>query len=99
MGDALRKKFENLDARDDPMLQDTLGAISCRFLVISFVSRESSMVKSVCLQFPGYPANGSSCQVWLLLWFIPPHINCEFQDSCVRLDQETSTDNAEQTRP
>ena len=63
MRDALRKKFENLDGRDDPVLQDTLGAISCWFLVISSVSRKSFGVNSVCPQFPGYPANGSSCQV------------------------------------
>ena len=40
MGDALQKKFENLDGRDDPMLQNTSGAISCRFLVSSSVSCE-----------------------------------------------------------
>jgi len=50
MGDALQKKFENLDGRDDPMLQNTSGAISCRFL------------------FPGYPANGGSCQIHALDW-------------------------------
>ena len=41
MGDALRKAFKNLDGRDDPVLQDTSGAISCRFLVTSSVSRNA----------------------------------------------------------
>jgi len=31
--DALRKEFAGLDGRDDPMLQDAAGAISCRLLV------------------------------------------------------------------
>ena len=35
MGDALRKKFTGLDGRDDPMLQDARGAISCRLWVRS----------------------------------------------------------------
>ena len=38
MGAALRETLENLDGRDDPMLQEASGAVSCRFLVISFVS-------------------------------------------------------------
>ena len=33
LGDALRKKFAGLDGRDDPMLQGSAGAISCRLLV------------------------------------------------------------------
>jgi len=33
MGDALRKRFTGLDGRDDLMLQDARGAISCRLLV------------------------------------------------------------------
>jgi hypothetical protein len=33
MGDALRKAFAGLDGRDDPVLQNAAGAISCRFLV------------------------------------------------------------------
>lgn len=33
MGDALRKMFTGLDGRDDPVLRDAGGAISCRFLV------------------------------------------------------------------
>lgn len=33
LGDALRKKFADLDGRDDPMLQGAAGAISCRLLV------------------------------------------------------------------
>ena len=33
MGAALRKTFTDLDGRDDPMLQDASGAISCRLLV------------------------------------------------------------------
>ena len=44
--EALRKEFENLDGRDGPVLQDTSGAISCRFLVIQSVSGESSRVNS-----------------------------------------------------
>jgi len=32
LGDALHKTFEGLDNRDDPVLQDASGAISCRFL-------------------------------------------------------------------
>jgi len=35
MGDAFRKKFTGLDRRDDPVLQDTPGAISCRLWVRS----------------------------------------------------------------
>lgn len=66
MGHALRKIFEGLDDRDDPVLQDTTGTISCRFLVSSSVSRRISRVDSVHLQFPGYPANNSSCQVLLV---------------------------------
>ena len=31
--DALRKKFNDLDGQDDPVLQDSAGAISCRLLV------------------------------------------------------------------
>ena len=31
--DALRKKFADLDDRDDPMLRDARGAVSCRLLV------------------------------------------------------------------
>lgn len=48
LGDALRKKFENFDGRDDPVLQDTSGTISCRFLVISSVSRDCFRANSVC---------------------------------------------------
>lgn len=33
MGDALRKVFTGLDGRDDPVLQEATGAISCRLLV------------------------------------------------------------------
>ena len=33
LGDALRKKFTDLDGQDDPMLQDVAGAILCRLLV------------------------------------------------------------------
>jgi len=33
MGDALRKRFTGLDGRDDLVLQDARGAISCRLLV------------------------------------------------------------------
>ena len=33
MRDALRKTFTGLDDRDDPVLQETSGAISCRLLV------------------------------------------------------------------
>ena len=35
MGDAFRKKFTGLDGRDDLVLQDTPGAISCRLWVRS----------------------------------------------------------------
>jgi len=66
MGDALRKIYVGLNDRDDPVLQDTAGAISCRFLVGSSVVHEVSGVDSVHPQFPGYPGNGGSCQVWLL---------------------------------
>ena len=38
MGAALRNKLENLDGWDDPVLQEASGVISCRFLVISFIS-------------------------------------------------------------
>lgn len=33
MGDALRKACVGLDGQGDPVLQDSGGAISCRFLV------------------------------------------------------------------
>jgi len=33
MGDALRKEFVGLNGKDDPVLQGSAGAISCRFLV------------------------------------------------------------------
>ena len=33
MGDALRKAFTGLDGRDEPVLPDAAGAISCRLLV------------------------------------------------------------------
>jgi hypothetical protein len=33
MGDALQKTFTGLDGRDDPVLTDAAGAISCRLLV------------------------------------------------------------------
>ena len=33
LGDALHKDFKGLDGRDEPMLQGTRGAISCRLLV------------------------------------------------------------------
>ena len=33
LGDALRKTFTGLDGRDDPVLQEAAGAISCRLLV------------------------------------------------------------------
>ena len=33
IGDALRKTFTGLDGRDDPVLTDAAGAISCRLLV------------------------------------------------------------------
>ena len=36
MEDALRKHFMGLNGRDDPMFQDSAGAISCRFLVWPF---------------------------------------------------------------
>jgi len=38
MGDALRKQFTGLDGRDDPVLQDTTGVISCRLMVWLFIS-------------------------------------------------------------
>ena len=46
--EALRKEFENLDGRDDPVLQDSSGAISCRFMVIPSVPHESFRVDSAC---------------------------------------------------
>jgi hypothetical protein len=36
MGDALRKRFAGLDGRDDRVLKDPAGAISCRLLVCLF---------------------------------------------------------------
>lgn len=66
MGDALRKVFVGLNGRDDPVLQDTARAISCRFLVGSSGFHEVSGADSVHPQFPGYPGNGGSCQVRLL---------------------------------
>jgi len=33
MGDALRKQFTGLDGRDDQVLEDTTGVISCRLMV------------------------------------------------------------------
>lgn len=63
MGDALRKIYVGLNGRDDPVLQDTAGATSCRFLVGPSVVHEVSGVDSVHPQFPGYPGNGGSCQV------------------------------------
>jgi len=61
--DALHKEFAGLDGRDDPMLQDAAGAISCRLLVgfLSYASPGSSRADPP--KFPGYPDNGSSCQV------------------------------------
>lgn len=50
LGDLLRKNFSLLDGRDDPMLQNASGTVSCRLL------------------FPGYPDNGSSCQIHTLNW-------------------------------
>jgi len=38
MGTALRKTLENLDGRDDPVLQGASGAISCRFLFPGYPS-------------------------------------------------------------
>jgi hypothetical protein len=63
VGDALRKTFKGLDGRDDPVLQDAAGAISCRFLVSSSGFHEIFGVDSVHPQFPGYPGNGGACQV------------------------------------
>jgi len=67
LGDALRKEFEGLEGWDDPVLQDASGAISCRFLVGSSPGCDKiSRVDSIHPQFPGYPTNGCSYQVWLL---------------------------------
>lgn len=33
MEDAFRERFTGLDGRDEPMFQNSAGAISCRFLV------------------------------------------------------------------
>lgn len=67
LGDALRKTFEGLDSRDDPVLQDASGAISCRFMVgLSSVGHKIARVDLIHPQFPGYPANSGPCQVWLL---------------------------------
>ena len=33
MGNAFRKEFTGFDGRDDPVLQEAAGAISCRLLV------------------------------------------------------------------
>lgn len=66
LGNALRKRFEGLDGRDDPVLQDAAGAISCRFLVGLSVFHKIFGVDSVHPQFPGYPDTGGSFQVWLL---------------------------------
>ena len=38
MGVALRGSLENLDGWDDPVLQGASAVISCRFLVIPFIS-------------------------------------------------------------
>ena len=67
LGDALRKTFDGLDSRDDPVLQDASGAISCRFMVgLSPVCHKITGVDLILPQFPGYPANSGPCQVWLL---------------------------------
>ena len=66
LGDALRREFEGLDGRDDRVLQDAAGAISCRFLVGSSGFHKLFGIDSVHPQFPGYPDNDGSYQVWLL---------------------------------
>jgi hypothetical protein len=46
MGDALRKTFTGLDGRDDPVLEDAAGAISCRLLVglLGFPTRPLELI-------------------------------------------------------
>jgi len=67
LGNALRKEFVGLDGRDEPVLQDAAGAISCRLLVgSSSIYHKIAGVDSIRPQFPGYPGNSGSCQVWLV---------------------------------
>jgi len=89
MGDALRKEFTGLDGRDDPVLQEAAGAISCRLLVGLLWSSLTPPVRPLKLsppQVPGIPGQqqfvpGASTELIIL-----PCIDYEVEDSRIGLD-------------
>ena len=99
MGAALSRNLENLDGWDDPVLQEASGAISCRFLVISFVSyfcrglnpsAYSSLVIQPAVVFFRYD---------FCVGFTFPRINREVPDPCVGLEKKAPTSKTCQTCP
>lgn len=59
MGDALRKTFTGLDGRDDPVLQEAAGAISCRLLVCllsSTTGQSARPLELILSQVPRVPS-------------------------------------------
>jgi len=66
MQDALNKLFTGLDGRDDHVLEDAGGPVSCRLLVrrltLSLRNRPVK-VRSAAHQFPGYPPKSQLSQV------------------------------------
>ena len=99
LGAALRGDLENLDGLDDPVLHGASGAISCRFLVISFVSY-------FCTELTAFVYSSLVIQSTVVFFrydfcvgFTFPHINREVPDPCVELENKTSASKTCQTCP
>ena len=67
---ALNRIFTGLDGRDNPVLENANGPVSCRLLVcLSGFYEEKQLAEvlfAVC-QFPGYPNNPQSSQVGIAM--------------------------------
>ena len=96
MGDALRKSFAELDGRDDPVLQDAQGAISCRLLVScgSPLGRQTTGVYLIPSSLGIQPTAVRPRYVRQIV--VLPRIHHGVEDPCVGLDQEPSADNSQQ---
>jgi hypothetical protein len=98
MRDALRKTFTGLDGRDDPVLENAAGAISCRLLVglLRFPTRplELNPSKVPWVSSQQQFVSGTSTKPTTL-----PRLDEEVEDSHVGLDEEPPADNTQQARP
>jgi len=84
MGDMLREVWVDLDGRDDPVLQDAAGAISCRFLVSSssVFRRTFRLTPSKVLWIPRLQWSVSGMTAAPV---VPPCTNYGLKDSCIEL--------------